>query len=109
MNLITASDSLSTDGAKVTQGQMPRNSAQVISMWDINEQWKFNGYLRYVDELPSNNIASYWTVDATLQWQISSRFSIKLSALNLGNNSHQEWDERVPVGQEVMINFRWGI
>jgi iron complex outermembrane receptor protein len=109
MNLSTASDSLSPDGANITQGQMPRNTAQVISMWDINKQWKFNSYLRYVDELTSNNIDSYWTIDATLQWQVSQRFSIKLAARNIGNGSHQEWDTQVPVQQDVMLNLRWGI
>ncbi|TWX72608.1 TonB-dependent receptor plug domain-containing protein [Colwellia sp. C1TZA3] len=109
MDLSTASDSLSPAGAKTTQGQMPRNTAQVISMWDINKQWKFNGYLRYVDKLTSNNIDSYWTIDATLQWQVTQRFSIQLAARNIGDGSHQEWDALVPIEQQVMINFRWGI
>lgn len=109
MDLSTESDSISPNAAKTTEGQMPQNTAQIISMWDINNQWQFNGYLRYVDNLSSNNIDSYWSVDATLQWQVSQHFSVKLAARNIGNDSHQEWDVLVPIAQDVMVNFRWKI
>jgi iron complex outermembrane receptor protein len=109
MELSKAMDSLPANKEKITEGQMPRNTAQVISMWDINNQWQFNGYLRYVDELTSNNIDSYWSMDATLQWQASSRFSVKLAGRNIGNGSHQEWNAQVPIEPDIMVNVKWEI
>jgi iron complex outermembrane receptor protein len=109
MELSKANDSLPANKEKITEGQMPRNTAQVISMWDINNQWQFNGYLRYVDELTSNNIDSYWSMDTTLQWQASTRFSVKLAARNIGNGSHQEWDTQVPIEPDIMVNVKWEI
>ncbi|MFT4776445.1 MAG: iron complex outermembrane receptor protein [Oleispira sp.] len=109
MELSKANDSLPANKEQITEGQMPRNTAQVISMWDINNQWQFNGYLRYVDELTSNNIDSYWSMDTTLQWQASTRFSVKLAARNIGNGSHQEWDTQVPIEPDIMVNVKWEI
>jgi iron complex outermembrane recepter protein len=107
MALTAQQGSLSVARAQNTEGQMPQNMAQIISMWDINSQWNFNAALRYVDELKSNKVDAYWSVDASVNWQASQQFSVKLVARNLGDGPHQEWDPYVPVEADVVINLRW--
>jgi hypothetical protein len=48
-------------------------------------------------------------MDTTLQWQASTRFSVKLAARNIGNGSHQEWDTQVPIEPDIMVNVKWEI
>lgn len=109
MDLSAQQGSLSVARAELTEGQMPQNMAQIISMWDINPEWQFNTALRYVDELESNKVDSYWSVDASLKWQASKHFSLRLAARNLGDGAHQEWNPNVPVEADVVINLKWEI
>ncbi len=109
MSLTADSDSLSEARAHKTEGQLPKNMLQVISMWDINKQWQFNTSLRYVDELKSNDIDSYWSLDLSLSWQLAKSFSTQVVARNLGNKRHYEWDPLVPQASDIIVNFRWAL
>jgi iron complex outermembrane receptor protein len=106
MYLSADSDSISQAMAEETQGKIPKNMLQVISMWDINQQWQFNSFVRYVDELSSNDIDSYWSVDLSLRWQFSEGFSSQVVARNVGAQ-HEQWDPLVPVESDIVIKFRW--
>jgi iron complex outermembrane receptor protein len=107
MTLSADTMSNSSDSARITQGQLPQNMAQLISLWDINSSWQFSTLVRYVDQIESNDIDHYWVVDFTSSWQVSKRLSITLAARNIGDGEHTEWSELAPVPPDLTLNFKW--
>lgn len=91
MDLSVSPDSTGTTQASATEGNLPQNMLQVISLWDINPRWQMNTYLRYVDELPAQKISDYWAGDITLVWRPASQTTVQLAARHLGGDEHKEW------------------
>lgn len=79
-----------TDPENVS-GSSPPNMAQIMSLWDINQHWQLNGYLRYVDALPAQQVDDYWAGDLTLMWRPDPLTRIQLTGHHLGHEEHQEW------------------
>ena len=79
-----------TDPAEI-EGNMPRDTLQLISLWDINPLWQLNTYLRYVDALPGQGVSSYWAGDLSLAWRPAPKTQLQLVARHLGHSEHFEW------------------
>ncbi len=105
MSIDQRESSLAIGSSSLREGRMPKNMAQLGSLWDVNEDWQFNVYLRYVDEMKERSIDSYWTYDATINWQASSKFSLALVMRNL--KKHQEWQSDVNVKNDLLLTLRW--
>jgi iron complex outermembrane receptor protein len=92
MDLSVSPGSRATTAPDTTEGSMPQDMLQLISLWDINPKWQLNTYLRYVDELPALEQAeSYWAGDISLVWRPRQKTQLQLVARHLGHSEHYEW------------------
>ena len=91
MDLSLSPGSQATTAPDTVEGNMPHDMLQLISLWDINPRWQLNTYLRYVDALPGQRVASYWAGDLSLVWRPAQKTQLQLVARHLGDSEHFEW------------------
>jgi iron complex outermembrane receptor protein len=91
MDLALSSGSSGVTNPDTVEGSTPRDTLQLISLWDINPRWQLNTYLRYVDALPGQRVASYWAGDLSLVWRPAQKTQLQLVARHLGHSEHFEW------------------
>lgn len=112
-NLTVSSSSVAVNTPFFTENSYPRNMAEIISMWDINDCWQFNAYLRYMDQLrvpntppPGNaqTIPAYVVADLSVIWKQNKILHWQLVGRNLGKK-HYEWGGRnsPPIGSSVSL------
>lgn len=96
-DLAVSKSSLDTSAPFLTENSYPRNMAEIVSMWDVNECWQLNTYLRYMDAVkvrttPPNiqNVPSYIVADASVVWKPNKTVNWELVGRNLGKK-HFEW------------------
>lgn len=94
MDLSLSRGSAGVTDPTVIEGNMPRDTLQLISLWDINPRWQLNTYLRYVDALPGQRVSSYWAGDLSLAWRPAQKTQLQLVARHLGHSEHFEWGVR---------------
>jgi len=75
------------------EGYSPRNQVRLISYWDIGRNWRFDGVLRYVDNLPSLGVPSYITIDLRLAWQPRQNLEVAVIGRNLPDDHHVEFTQ----------------
>ncbi|WP_319587383.1 TonB-dependent receptor [uncultured Desulfobulbus sp.] len=92
-------------GTSVFQNQSttksnPRHQASIRSSVDFAQNWQFNTWLRYVDEIAGRNsvnlgsplpVDSYFNLDANLIWKPRKDLEIMLAGQNLFNSSQLEY------------------
>lgn len=106
MDLEADADSTDSARAESIEGAMPENMVQIISMLDINKHWQLNTFLRYVDELKTNEVDSYTVADISLAWNNGKGFSARLTGRNLGDE-HAEWSSDAPLEDEYGLYLKW--
>jgi iron complex outermembrane receptor protein len=86
-----------------TENASPRDTSQLASMWDINERWQLNTFLRYVNQIKilasqptfpfarfTSKVSPYTVMDASVVWKQNKNVSWQLAARDLGKK-HFEW------------------
>lgn len=91
MDLSVSPGSRATTAPDTVEGSMPKNMLQLISLWDINPKWQLNTYLRYVDELPGQDVPSYLTGDISLLWRPLEKTRVQLVGRSLGYPERFQW------------------
>jgi len=91
MDLSVSPGSRATTSPDTVEGSMPHDMLQLISLWDINPRWQLNAYLRYVDELPGQDVPSYWTGDLSLVWRPAQKTRLQLVGRHLGHSERFQW------------------
>lgn len=91
MDLSVSPGSLAVGADETTEGSMPRDMLQLISLWDINPRWQLNTYLRYVDDLPGQDVPSYWAGDISLLWRPAQKTRLQLVGRHLGHSERYQW------------------
>jgi len=71
----------------------PEHQLSLRSNMSITRAGQLDLWLRYVDELKIQQVASYVTLDARLAWQITSAIQVALIGRNLLESSHLEFRE----------------
>jgi iron complex outermembrane receptor protein len=89
-NMGVSQSSLAKAQAIAVQNTLPKDMSQIVSMWDVNERWQLNTFLRYVSHLRSQNIPAYLVADASVVLKQTKSLSWELVARNLGQK-HFEW------------------
>lgn len=69
------------------EGESPRNQVSLRSMMDLSPTITLDTWLRYVDNLPTYGIPSYFALDARIGWQVTPRFELSLVGRNLLDNA----------------------
>ncbi|NLE37236.1 MAG: TonB-dependent receptor, partial [Pirellulaceae bacterium] len=70
---------------------IPRNQARLQSSWKLAENWDFDAALRYVDNLPSQNVPRYLTMDLRLAWRPTPYCEAAVVGQNLIQPHHWEF------------------
>jgi iron complex outermembrane receptor protein len=74
------------------RGQSPRHQARVQSRLDLPGRLEVDHTYRFVDALPSQNVASYHTLDARAGWRVSDRIELSVVGQNLLQPHHSEFN-----------------
>jgi iron complex outermembrane recepter protein len=72
-------------------GSSPRHQWYLRSSVDLPKHFEQDTTLRFVDQLPSLNVPSYYSLDAHLGWRPVSRLEFSIGGQNLLNNWHFEF------------------
>ncbi|HEX4964324.1 MAG TPA: TonB-dependent receptor [Thermoanaerobaculia bacterium] len=89
-HLRLAADSLDPTGGTLS-GDDPRNRYSLRSVMDLPGNFELDGWLRYVDELPSPEVPAYTELDVHLGWHASERLELALIGQNLLHAHHVEF------------------
>ena len=73
------------------EGSSPRNQFFLRSSHDLPCNLQFDATLRYVDNLPAQNIPSYLTLDLRLAWSPRKNLELAIVGQNLLDNQHPEF------------------
>ena len=98
MQLRTRSSSTSTRDATV-EGKSPHNQFHFRSYLNLTDNLELDCSLKYVDNLPADNILNYIRFDLRLGWHITKNMELSLVGQNLFDNRHSEFGEEQ--GQSV--------
>ncbi len=85
--------------AEVKEGNTPHHQVSLRSTWDVGRHWELDGWLRYVDNLPSQHVPSYFELDLHLGWRLSDSIELSLVGRNLLNDEHAEFTDLVVSGE----------
>ena len=74
------------------EGSNPQNQFSIRSSMDLPHGVTFDTMLRYVDNLPSFQIESYFELDARLGWRINKHWEMAIVGQNLLHDRHAEFN-----------------
>ena len=69
----------------------PHHTFHVRSYWDVTPELEVNGALYYVGDVSSEDIPSYWRLDAQLTWRPDPNVAVSLAVQNILDDQHPEW------------------
>jgi iron complex outermembrane receptor protein len=72
-------------------GSSPRHQWYLRSSIDLPKHFEQDTTLRFVDQLPSLNVPSYYSLDAHLGWRPVTSLELSIGGQNLLNNRHFEF------------------
>ncbi|MDY6933382.1 MAG: TonB-dependent receptor [Spirochaetota bacterium] len=84
-------DTISKAGA----GESPHHQLSIRSFIDLPKNIEFDLWLRFVDELPSQDVDRYITMDARLGWIPIENIEISITGQNLLENRHIEYKQEL--------------
>jgi iron complex outermembrane recepter protein len=90
-------------------GNDPKYQLLLTSSADLTPQLSFDATLRYVDELPSPALDSYYELNASLSWRATDHWDVSLTGQNLLNESHLEYplNSGEYIRRRVFLLARW--
>jgi iron complex outermembrane receptor protein len=86
-------------GSAQVPGNSPTNQAYLMSSWDLPCKFEFDLMSRYVQNLPTQNVPSYATMDARLGWRPNASWEFSITGQNLLQSHHLEF-----VGQTTILS-----
>lgn len=63
--------------------------------------------VRWVNDLPTQNVPSYWAVDLNLQWQITAGLEASARIENVNDASHLEFGEGREIERGYLLGLEW--
>jgi iron complex outermembrane receptor protein len=97
----------------LTQGSSPHNQLYVHSSWTPRCDWELDVIGRYVDNLPTRGISSYFVMDVRLAWRPNKHFEWSIVGRNLLDGRHAEFTDldsqafHTEVESEIYTMFTW--
>jgi iron complex outermembrane recepter protein len=90
-------------GARTVEGNSPKHQAALHAYVDLARDVSLYGGLRYVDELPSQGVPDYLSLDASVIWSVDERLELSLTGRDLLDPLHPEFG----VGAPNQIERNW--
>lgn len=112
MQLHKESFSTATSGESA-EGESPEQQISLRSSFDISNNLTFDTWLRYIDELPTQNVNAYVTFDARLAWQIKNNVELSITGQNLLNDSQLQFKPEIlditstQAERSVYLKMQW--
>jgi outer membrane receptor protein involved in Fe transport len=73
-------------------GNSPEHQAALYSFVDLPHDVSVYAGIRYVGELPNQNVPSYVAVDANVAWRFRPGAALSLAVQNLTDDTHPEFE-----------------
>src|SRR5690606_39938840 len=93
--------------APAVAGNSPELQAALQSYFDLPRGFTLYAGVRYVDELPAQDVPSYVAVDLNLDWQLTPDLSASLTVQNLGDPHHPEFGGGNLIQRSVLLRLDW--
>lgn len=77
------------------EGESPHNQVSLRSSMDLTRDLDFDLWLRYVDNLPSQDVGSYITLDARLGWKLYKDIELSVVGQNLLDSHRLEFEPEI--------------
>ncbi|MEX2150420.1 MAG: TonB-dependent receptor [Steroidobacteraceae bacterium] len=108
LDLETIAPSLDVNSPNVA-GNSPRHQVAVHSFVDLSGDLSLYAGVRYVDELPNQNVDSYVATDINLSWRFSPNGAASLAVQNLADDTHPEFaaGSGQLVERSVYLKLNW--
>jgi len=101
----------STDtSSAATEGASPRHRIRIQSSWSLPGAIDLDLSLRWIDELPAQDVADYASLDARLAWHVTPRLELAVVGQNLLHDHHAEFSSTggaIEVERGVYLEARW--
>ena len=97
-----------TGNEAAIEGKAPRNSAFLMSSWELSEQLECDLLARYVDSLPGVQVDHYISMDLRLGWTPRPDLNFQVVGQNLLDSHHAEFRE-VNAGLPQSSEVRRGV
>jgi iron complex outermembrane recepter protein len=94
MHLRTEPESLDTQSEKAAR-ENPRHQISLRSSTDLFQNWEWDVWLRYVDNLPAQNIPSIFTMDMRIGYRVAPGLTLSLVGQNLLNAPFREFGPEI--------------
>lgn len=94
---------------QVISGLSAEHTANIRNIFDINDQWRFNFWLRHMGENKNAAVDSYWDLDLNLSYSVNDTFQLNLIGNNLLSDNKLEFNESFTGLAESYIKPSWFI
>ncbi len=91
MDLSTRTGSLDPSTVTSTQGSSPHHQAMIQSFLDLPKRLEVDQTLRYVSNLPAQQVRAYTTADVQFSWHATRSFDLSVVGQNLLQPYHAEF------------------
>jgi iron complex outermembrane receptor protein len=72
-----------------TEDSLPSDMSELVSMYDINDQWQLNTFLRYVSQIKFQRVSPYTVLDTSIVWKPTKNISCQLVGRDLGKKHYE--------------------
>ena len=91
MDLSTKTGSLDPSTVTSTEGSSPRHQVMIQSFLDLPKRLEFDQTLRYVSDLPAQQVPAYTTADVRFSWHATGSLDLSVVGQNLLQPHHAEF------------------
>jgi iron complex outermembrane receptor protein len=105
LELRNKQDSRDTSSQNV-EGNSPANQFSAFSFFDLSRKLSLFTGLRFVGEIPNQNISAYTELDLNLIWQLGNELELAIGARNFLNDRHLEFGGN-QMERGVMAKVSW--
>jgi len=91
MDLSTRAGSLDPSTVTSTEGSSPHHQGMIQSFLDLPKKLEFDQTLRYVSDLPAQQVRAYTTADVRFSWHATGSLDLSVVGQNLLQPQHAEF------------------
>ncbi|MPZ76742.1 MAG: TonB-dependent receptor, partial [Deltaproteobacteria bacterium] len=107
INLTKRSGSTDVSTEPSTEGSSPHNQFSLTSFVDLPGNLQLDSILRYVDNLPAQNVGQYFNLDLRLGWHATKNVELSLVGQNLLAGHHAEWGDGTKIQRGIYTKATW--
>lgn len=95
------------DTAPYFEGNSPENQFSIHSFVDLPYNLSLYSGVRYVDDLPRQQVPSYTALDVSLRWTPLKNISASITGNNVTNGGHPEFEDLNQIERSIYGRITW--